>query len=360
MNPQQVITELQTKGLNLATDTVGASGRKGGAGPSDHKAVTIGKTTVMVPVYTNGATQSPYGVGNKAGQSVLTKSDQVISELDFPEQPQFYNLTTADGIPYWKIALLHSRNVLATTVLQTCIRYENRKTACQFCAIGQSLEANRTIAQKTPQQLAEVAEAAVRLDGVNNMIMTTGTPNTTDRGAAYLTECAQAIRTRVQIPIQAQCEPPDDFVWFERMHAAGIDSLGMHLEAANPEVRARIMPGKAKVPLAYYFKAFTAATKIFGRGQVSTYLLAGLGDSKETLLDVSQRLIDIGVYPFVVPFVPIGGTPLAQHQPPSSEFMYDLYQGIGQMLKQANLLSSEMTAGCAKCGACSALSLFES
>lgn len=360
MNSQQVITELQTKGLNLATDGVGASGRKGGAGPSDHKAVTIGETTFMVPVYTDSAAQSPYSIDFQADRSVLTKDNQPLTQLDFPEKPRFYDLKTASGIPYWKIALLHSRNVLATTVLQTCIRYENRKTACQFCAIGQSLEADRTIAQKTPQQLAEVAEAAVRLDGVENMIMTTGTPNTTDRGAAYLTACAQAISARVELPIQAQCEPPNDFVWFERMHAAGIDSLGMHLEAADPDVRAKIMPGKAKVPLSYYFRAFEAATKVFGRGQVSTYLLAGLGDSKETLLTISERLIDIGVYPFVVPFVPIGGTPLAGHKPPGSEFMYELYQGIGRMLKQANLLSSEMKAGCAKCGACSALSLFES
>ncbi|MEM9485689.1 MAG: MSMEG_0568 family radical SAM protein [Cyanobacteria bacterium P01_F01_bin.116] len=360
MTPQQVITELQTKGLNLVP-TTGASGRRGGAGPSDHKAVTIGDKTFMVPVYTDGAAESPYSVENTSGESVLTKDSSPITELDFPNKPKFYDLTTADGIPYWKIALLHSRNVLATTVLQTCIRYDNRKTACQFCAIGQSLAEGRTVARKTPQQLAEVAEAAVRLDGVNNMIMTTGTPNTTDRGAAYLTECAKAIRARVpHLPIQAQCEPPNDFVWFERMRDAGVDSLGMHLEAADPEVRARIMPGKAQVPLFYYFKAFKAATEVFGRGQVSTYLLAGLGDSKETLLDVSERLIDIGVYPFVVPFVPIGGTPLEHHKPPSSAFMYDLYQGIGQMLKHGNLLSSDIKAGCAKCGACSALSLFES
>ncbi|MEM9906545.1 MAG: MSMEG_0568 family radical SAM protein [Cyanobacteria bacterium P01_D01_bin.44] len=361
MNPQQVITELQTQGLNLVVDTVGASGRKGGAGPSDHKAVTVGETTVMVPVYTDGAARSPYGVGRdrNTGKSTLTHQGKVIASIDFPRQPQFYGLQTAEGVPYWKIALLHSHNVLATTVLQTCIRYENRKTACQFCAIGQSLAAERTIAQKTPAQLAEVAEAAVRLDGVEHMIMTTGTPNTTDRGAAYLTDCAQAIRARVNLPIQAQCEPPNDFRWFERLRTAGVDSLGMHLEAADPAVRARIMPGKAKVPLSYYFEAFAAAVKVFGRGQVSTYLLAGLGDSKETLLEVSDRLIEVGVYPFVVPFVPIVGTPLAQQAPPSSEFMYDLYQVIGQRLKQANLLSADMKAGCAKCGACSALSSFE-
>jgi radical SAM protein (TIGR04043 family) len=361
MNQQQVITELQTQGLNLAVDSLGASGRKGGAGPSDHKAVTVGDTTIMVPVYTDGAARSPYAIGldQLTGKSTLTNNGKVVAPIRFPKQPKFYRLQTADGIPYWKIALLHSHNVLATTVLQTCIRYQNRATACQFCAIGQSLEANRTIAQKTPQQLAEVAEAAVRLDGVEQLIMTTGTPNTTDRGAAYLTDCAQAVRSRVNLPIQAQCEPPDDFRWFERMRVAGIDSLGMHLEAADPLVRAKIMPGKAKVPLSYYFEAFVAAVKVFGRGQVSTYLLAGLGDRKETLLEMSDRLIDMGVYPFVVPFVPIVGTPLAGQSPPSSEFMFELYQAIGAKLKQANLLSADMKAGCAKCGACSALSSFE-
>lgn len=361
MNQQQVITELQSRGLRLVGDTVGASGRKGGAGPSDHKAVTVGGTTVMVPVFTDGAAQSPYVVAREetTGNSVLLKEKEVIAPISFPMQPKFYGLETAAGIPYWKIALLHSRDVLATTVLQNCIRYDNRKTACQFCAISQSLEAGRTIAKKTPEQLAEVAEAAVRLDGVEHMIMTTGTPNVTDRGAAYLTACAQAIRNRVPLPIQAQCEPPDDFVWFERMQAAGVDSLGMHLEAADPLVRAKIMPGKARVPLAYYYRAFEAAVKVFGRGQVSTYLLAGLGDSKETLLEMCDRLINLGVYPFVVPFVPIVGTPLAHQAPPDSDFMFDLYQAIGLKLKQANLRSADMKAGCGKCGACSALSTFE-
>ena len=46
--------------------------------------------------------------------------------------------------------MLHGRDVLATTVLQTCIRYQSRTKTCQFCAIGQSLAAGRTIERKTP------------------------------------------------------------------------------------------------------------------------------------------------------------------------------------------------------------------
>ncbi|NJO79820.1 MAG: MSMEG_0568 family radical SAM protein [Cyanobacteria bacterium RM1_2_2] len=361
MDKQQLITELQSQGLRLVDREVGAAGRKGGAGPSDHKAVTVDGTTVMVPIYTGTADQSPYtaSVDPVTHQAMLHVNDTVIAPIQFPHQPNFYGLTTTDGIPYWKIALLHSRDVLATTVLQTCMRYSDRETSCQFCAIGQSLEANRTIARKTPAQLAEVAEAAVRLDGVQHLVMTTGTPNATDRGAAYLTDCARAIKASVELPIQAQCEPPDQFVWFERLKYAGVDSLGMHLEVVNPEVRAKIMPGKATVPVAYYFAAFEAAVQVFGWGQVSTYLLAGLGDDLPTLVETCDRLIQIGVYPFVVPFVPIMGTPLASHPSPNSEFMYALYQQISSLLKRAGMSAESIKAGCAKCGACSALSTFE-
>ncbi len=116
--------------------------------------------TIML-IYTSTATTSPYRVATttEAEPITLTCGDDPIAIVDFPQQPQFYNLTTADGIPYWKIALLHSRDVLATTGLQTCMRCRDAATACQFCAIEKSLEQGRTLARKTPAQLAEVAEA---------------------------------------------------------------------------------------------------------------------------------------------------------------------------------------------------------
>jgi radical SAM protein (TIGR04043 family) len=361
MNKQQLITELQSQGLQLLEKDIGTTARKGGAGPSDHKAITIDGITVMVPVFTSTAAQSPYNAELlPTGETLLKYAEKPLAPIYFPDPPQFYSLSTADGIPYWKIALLHSQDVLATTVLQTCIRYGDTKTSCQFCAIGQSLSNDRTIARKTPDQLAEVAAAAVRLDHVKHLVMTTGTPNTSDRGAAYLSECAAAVKAQVNLPIQAQCEPPDDFGWFERMKKSGVDSLGMHLEAVETEVRERVMPGKATVPIAYYLEAFAAAVKVFGRGQVSTYLLAGLGDSQASLVEMSDRLIQIGVYPFIVPFVPITDTPLAQHPAPNSKWMYSLYQQVGNLLARAGMSSEEMNAGCAKCGACSALSTFES
>ena len=358
---QHLVSELQTHGLRLTDAPVGVSSRKGGAGPSDHRAVTVMGTTVMVPVHTRSASESPYSAEPIEGgaHAFLYRDGDRVGTLSFPPQPKFYGRFTDDGIPYWKIAQLHARDVLATTVLQNCIRYADVRTRCQFCAIGESLTAGRTIAQKTPDQLAEVAEAAQRLDGVTHVVMTTGTPPTPDRGAALLCEAARAIKERTGLPIQAQCEPPEPMDWFVRLRDAGVESLGMHLEAFDPEVRARIMPSKAELTVDDYMDAYRGAVSVFGRGQVSTYLLAGLGDSREVLLDGCRELIEIGVYPFVVPFVPITGTPYAGNQPPSADLMQSILQPLGEMLRAAGMTSDTIKAGCGKCGACSSLSTFE-
>ncbi len=358
---QQLLSDLQSSGLRLAGTHRTAHSRSGGAGPTDHKAVSILGTTIMVPVHTKGSSTSPFSAGNSdgTGTATLFKDGERVAVLRFPPEPKFYGLSTSEGVPYWKIAQLHSTKVLATTLLQTCIRYGNSHTKCQFCAIGESLKAGKTIREKSPEQLAKVATAAKRLDGIDNVVMTTGTPPTPDRGAAVLTAAAFAIKQATNLPIQAQCEPPDDFHWFVKLRAAGVDTLGMHLEAWDENVRARIMPGKAEVPLSYYMEAFSSAVKVFGRGQVSTYLLAGLGDTAEGLVSAAGKLISIGVYPFIVPFVPVTGTPLADHAPPSREFMQSVLSPVGEMLSSALMTSDTVKAGCAKCGACSTLSTFE-
>jgi radical SAM protein (TIGR04043 family) len=358
---RNLMTELQSYGLRLEDPRAGAPSRRGGAGPSDHKAIVIDGVTLMVPVHTLEAYSSPFAAGtpDADGRSTLTRGTIPIANITFPRQPRFYARQTADGIPYSHIATLHGTDVLATTVLQTCIRYESRRKACRFCAIGQSLAAGRTIARKTPEQLAEVAKAAVELDGVKHMVMTTGTPPGSDRGAKVLCESASAIRAAVNLPLQAQCEPPGDNAWFGRLKDAGVDTLGMHIEVIGDDLRQRILPGKAEVPMSRYWDAFEAAVEVFGRGQVSTYLLAGLGDSAETLLDTCDRLLALGVYPFVVPFVPITGTPLEDHPAPDASFMRSVLEPLGARVAEAGLSARDIKAGCGRCAACSTLSRFE-
>ena len=325
--------------------------RQAGAGPSDDGHVMFNGQQAAIPVNPN----SPYLARN--GRLFLDGADLGMDVVPV-RRPKFYDLSTADGVSYEKIAKLHGAKVLATTVVQTCIRY-GESERCRFCAIEESLKAGTTTAVKTPEQLAEVAEAAVRLDGVTQMVMTTGTSRGPDRGARYVAKCVRAIRAAVPgFPIQVQIEPPADLSVISDLYEAGARSIGIHVESMDDKVRARWMPGKATVPLEDYRSAWREAVRVFGRNQVSTYLLVGMGEDPDEMVAGAKELIGMGVYPFVVPFRPLKGTLATEVDKvgsPSTNVVQKITAEVAKALSAANMHGSDQAAGCAACGACSML-----
>jgi radical SAM protein (TIGR04043 family) len=324
--------------------------RRGGAGPSDDGHLLVDGRGSAIPINLN----SPYRV--REGRLLLDGAD-IGMAVEPVSRPMFYDLETADGVSYEKIAKLHSSNVLATTVVQTCIRYAEDQR-CKFCAIEDSLTAGNTTAVKSPAQLAEVAAAAVRLDGVTQMVMTTGTSNGRDRGAKHLARCVKAVREAAPgLAIQVQCEPPADLQTITDLHDAGAASIGIHVESMDDDVRSRWMPGKSSVPMSEYWAAWTEAVRVFGRNQVSTYLLVGLGEDPDEMVSAAGDLIDAGVYPFIVPFRPLAGTLAARDgaTAPGHAQLADVTGRVADLLTRAGMFGSDQKAGCAACGACSVL-----
>ena len=99
---RQLMTELQSVGLRLADPGAGVASRRGGAGPSDHKAVTVDGVTIMVPVHTNTAWHSPFvaSAADAGGTSALMRGTIPIANISFPKAPRFYAMQTLDGVPY--------------------------------------------------------------------------------------------------------------------------------------------------------------------------------------------------------------------------------------------------------------------
>lgn len=351
--------ELQSLGVRTVVPTGPGATRAGGAGPSDAGFVWIDGAPLTVPVHGDYVDRSPYELrlaGNGRAGTLYREGDEV-GRVTLHPRPKIYDLETADGVPYWKIGLMHLDS-FASTVFQRCV-YWGTHEQCHFCAIGTSLQEGRTIPVKTPAMLAEVAEAAARLDGAKDVTLTTGSPNRADRGAAYMAKCAAAIRDAAGLPVQVQIEPPDDFAWYAELKESGVEALGVHLETFDPDVLARVAPGKAAQGIPYYLRAWEAAVEVFGPGQVSTYFILGLGESKETVLAGCRAAIERGVYPFVVPLRPSPGSLLSGESPPSPQYMTEVYEEVAPLLADAKMLSQESRAGCVRCQACSALSTFE-
>lgn len=100
------------------------------------------------------------------------------------------------------------------------------------------------------------------------------------------------------------------------------------------------------------------AVRIFGRNQVSTYILVGLGEDPDQLVSGAAELIEMGVYPSSFRFVRLP----ARWQ--SMSIVRRLRTGMyskaspdasPRSSRQQMMLGSDQKAGCAACGACSVL-----
>lgn len=355
LDERQLVVELQSLGVRIALDE-DSEGRLGGAGPSDALFLWIRGLPLTVPKHAGFVDHSPYEIRAENGATMLYRGGELVAPVRLPRRPRIYDMETADGIPYWKIALLHLDSI-ASTVVQRCI-YWGTHEQCHFCGI-ELTRGEQTIPVKTPAQLAEVCAAAHEHDGAVDVTLTTGSLNRRDRGALYISKCAAAIKEAVDLPIQVQFEPPDDLRVLEHVKDAGVDAVGIHIETFDPDVLARVAAGKAQCGVEGYFHTWEKAVEVFGRGAVTTYVLLGMGEDPKLIEEGCRRATEMGVYPFVVPLRPVPGTLMADAPAPDPDYVASMYRTVSQMIADAGLDHTSAKAGCARCQACSGLSAWE-
>jgi radical SAM protein (TIGR04043 family)/putative N-acetyltransferase (TIGR04045 family) len=355
LSMRHLITEMQSLGIRVHKNI---QGRKGGAGPSEGKSFLIGGIPVNAPIAGHYVSQSPFCLETADDSFVLLKHGKAVSPLEVVPEPAFYGRFTQDGVAFRNIALLHGRDCLATTVLQQCVHWKRHKK-CGFCSTETSLKNKETIARKSPEQLAEVARAARDLDGVSHMVLTSGTGDPAGSEILYLSDCVRAIKAEVEMPVQVQFAPPGDLDLMDALKDAGVDAVGIHVESFDLNVLSRIAPAKAEIGMLHYERAWKKAVELFGPGRVSSFLIAGLGETSESIAWGSEFLADLGVYPFVVPLRPLPGSSLENAIPPDPETMKRIYDAVSLILQKKGISTKDTMAGCVRCGACSALGAYE-
>jgi radical SAM protein (TIGR04043 family) len=357
LDDRQLLVELQSLGVRVVEeDADAAPTRRGGAGPSDALFLWVRGLPLTVPAHADFVDASPYTLRKAGRKAQLFRDDEYVAPVTVPRRPKIYEMETADGVPYWKIALLHLDSI-ASTVVQKCI-YWGTHEQCGFCGI-ELTRGEQTIPVKTPAQLAEVCTAARDYDHAVDVTLTTGSLNRRDRGAIYISRCAHAIKEACGLPIQVQFEPPDDLRVLDEVHRAGVDAVGIHAETFDPDVLARVAAGKAQCGIEGYFACWERAVEVFGRGSVTTYVLLGMGERPELIIEGCRRAVEMGVYPFVVPLRPVPGTLMADSPAPEPDYVARIYGEVSAMIAAAGLDHLDAKAGCARCQACSGLSAWE-
>ena len=351
----QIVTDIQSLGVRVGN---GVLRRLGGAGPADAGTFLIKDRAVNVPTASPFVSASAYSLRTEEEKVFLCKDGSILCPVELIPRPRFYDRTTSDATPCSKIALLHGKDCLASTVLQTCI-YWHSESCCRFCGIELSLKNHQTISLKKPEQLAETAFLANALDGVRHVVLTTGTARPPGAEISILAKSCSAVKRAVNLPVHAQIMPPPDLEALHDLKECGVDTVGIHIETLDREVLARIAPAKAAIGLKRYEAAWKAAVEIFGPNQVSSFLIAGIGEDPDSIASGSEYLADLGVYPFVVPLRPIPGSMMEDALPPEPEIMHQVYEKTACILQRTGLSADRCLAGCVRCGACSALPLYE-
>ena len=353
---KDLIAELLSAGIRVP-DSI--RGRKGGAGPADGRAFLLNGLAVNIPIAAAYVADSPYQLRSHGEGYILLKNGTEIGPIGIVPAPHFYQGQTADGIGYSQIALLHGKDCLATTVNQRCFHWQTGQR-CKFCGTEISLHNGRTIATKRPGQLVEVARYAQKMDGVSHVVLTSGTGDPPGSEIPYLARRAEAIKQATGLPVHVQFIPPKNLDLLDVLLTSGVDTVGIHIESFDSQILARLAPAKAAIGLQHYERTWKKAVALFGPNQVSSFLIAGLGESPASIVWGSEILADLGVYPFVVPFRPIPGSRMENNLPPDSRTMMRIYTAVARILKHKGLAASLCKAGCVRCGACSALPAFES
>lgn len=127
----------------------------------------------------------------------------------------------------------------------------------------------------------------------------------------------KAIRNQTSLQISVSCQPLSKGNMY-LLAKSGVDRLGIALDAATETIFDKIK-GK-DVGSSYQwknqFKLLSEAITIFGKGNVSTHLIVGLGETEKEAISMIQTCVDMTTLPALFAFTPIRGTTLEKKTPP--------------------------------------------
>jgi len=128
----------------------------------------------------------------------------------------------------------------------------------------------------------------------------------------------KGITTRMEIPVSLSCQPINGKE-MRLLTDAGLDRIGIPLDAANPEVFGKVKGPEAGGPYLWkkHLDAIQEATRIFGKGRVSTHIIVGLGERDLEIVRLVDDMVKLGVCPAIFAFTPVYGTRMEGQPKPS-------------------------------------------
>jgi biotin synthase-related radical SAM superfamily protein len=134
----------------------------------------------------------------------------------------------------------------------------------------------------------------------------------------HLVALVNAVKQYVDAPVSVSCQPLNSEN-IRRLAAAGVERIGIALDAATEKLFDEVKGSVAGGPYqwASQFRQLREAVEVFGKGNVSTHLIIGLGETEKEAVRIVQQCVDMHVLPALFAFTPVRGTGLENKPQPA-------------------------------------------
>ncbi len=137
---------------------------------------------------------------------------------------------------------------------------------------------------------------------------------------SHLNALVKEIKKQAKVPVSVSCQPLNKKN-IQHLAEAGVDRLGIALDASTEPLFKKVKGKDAKGCYSWknQFRLLDEALAVFGKGNVSTHLIVGLGETEKEAVQAIQRFADMNILPALFAFTPVLGTALENNTPPPLE-----------------------------------------
>lgn len=137
-------------------------------------------------------------------------------------------------------------------------------------------------------------------------------------------EITRKLMDKLDIPVSLLITPTiltkDDLI---RYKADGADMIGVAIDCATPELFEKYRGSGVGGPHKWnrYWQCLEESIEVFGKDMAGAHLIVGLGETEQQIIEVIQRVRDMGGYTHLFSFFPEQNSMLAEHpQPPIGQY----------------------------------------
>ncbi len=240
--------------------------------------------------------------------------------------PEYVQMSTAAAITLGLVAGKMHRTA-CTHCLNLLVTYpEGCRANCAYCGLARHREEARDYADRNfirvdwptarYDEVIERVKAGADKGQFQRMCISMIThPNSNDDTFVLLDKWVRAVP---QVPVSILSNPTtlqkEDLI---RMRDMGADIFTVALDAVTPEIFERTRGKGVDSPHKYehYWRAIEWAAEVYGPEKFGAHLIGGMGETEQEILEVAQKIRDMGGHNHMFAFFPERGS-LMEDWPP--------------------------------------------